>query len=146
MNQLASTETGIRLCAYPVYVPGHSLPEESRYFFSYTIEIWNDRAAPVQLVERRWLIINGDGQHEEVHGSGVVGKMPVIQPGECFVYTSFCPLNTSWGTMEGSYTMRDEDGSTFEIAIPRFILAFDRGPSRRELASTEISLPEHMAE
>lgn len=146
IHQVASTDTGIRICTYPVFVPGHSLPEESRFFFSYTVEIWNDRPVPVQLIERRWLIINGDGVREEVHGSGVVGKMPVIASGECYVYTSFCPLNTSWGTMEGSYTMREEDGTAFEVPIPRFILAFDRGPARRELPSSDISLPEKMAE
>lgn len=127
MNQIEqpAVGSGVRIRTYPVYIPGHSRPEENRFFFSYTIEITNERPTPVQLLSRHWIIINGDGESEEVNGPGVVGKTPTIQPGESFVYTSFCPLNTSWGTMEGSYVMRDSEGNQFEAPIARFILAWD---------------------
>lgn len=140
MNQLQtkSTETGISIQSYPVFIPGHSLPEESRFFFSYTIEIRNDRPTPVQLMERHWIIINGDGVREDVHGPGVVGKTPLIQPGESFVYTSFCPLNTAWGTMEGFYSMRGHEGDVFTVPIPRFILAPDRMGEPGDTLSTDL--------
>ncbi|MBW7859367.1 MAG: Co2+/Mg2+ efflux protein ApaG [Leptonema sp. (in: Bacteria)] len=127
MSQLEQITVGggIRIQAYPVYLPTQSMPEENRYFFSYTIEITNERLQPVQLISRYWLIINADGESQEVSGPGVVGKTPLIQPNESFVYTSFCPLNTSWGTMEGKYTMNDSDGNLFEVVIPRFVLAWD---------------------
>lgn len=127
MSQLKQITVGggIRIQAYPVYLPTQSMPEENRYFFSYTIEITNEGHQPVQLNSRYWLIINADGEAQEVSGPGVVGKTPLIQPNESFVYTSFCPLNTSWGTMEGKYTMSDSDGNLFEVVIPRFVLAWD---------------------
>lgn len=127
MSQLKQITVGgrIRIQAYPVYLPTQSMPEENRYFFSYTIEITNEGLQPVQLNSRYWLIINADGEAQEVSGPGVVGKTPLIQPNESFVYTSFCPLNTSWGTMEGKYTMSDSDGNLFEVVIPRFVLAWD---------------------
>jgi hypothetical protein len=46
----------------------------------------------------------------------------VIAPGKSFVYTSFCPLPTPVGAMEGTYTMRREDGTTFEARIGTFVL------------------------
>lgn len=134
MNQVQQpvVQSGVRIRAYPVYIPGHSRPEENRYFFSYTIEITNERQSPVRLQSRHWIIINADGEREEVRGPGVVGKTPIIQPGESFVYTSFCPLNTSWGTMEGNFTMKDHEGNLFEAPIARFILAWDAGEQDEE--------------
>lgn len=149
MNQLEakSTETGISIQSYPVFIPGHSFPEDSRYFFSYTIEIRNDRPSPVRLLERHWIIINGDGEREDIRGSGVVGKTPVIQPGESFVYTSFCPLNTPWGTMEGSYTMSDqEEGCILTVPIPRFVLAPLKNGEFGGVSSGETSSAENRAE
>ena len=45
---------------------------------------------------------------------GVVGEQPVLEPGDAFEYTSYCPLKTKVGTMHGSYTMVTPDGETFE--------------------------------
>ena len=33
---------------------------------------------------RHWVITDGTGHIEEVHGPGVVGKQPVLAPGESF--------------------------------------------------------------
>ena len=77
----------------------------------------------MRLLSRRWVIINGDGDREDVAGRGVVGKTPSLAPGDMFEYTSFCPLDTEWGTMEGTYQMQREDGTLFDIVIGRFYLA-----------------------
>jgi ApaG protein len=58
----------------------------------------------------------------------VVGAFPDLAPGERFEYVSRCVLGTSWGTMEGSYSMEREDGSTFDAAIGRFFLAPNVAP------------------
>ena len=55
-------------------------------------------------------------------GEGVVGEMPLIAPGASFDYVSGCPLDTPDGAMSGSYRMVDEDGSAFDVEIPRFQL------------------------
>jgi ApaG protein len=57
-----------------------------------------------------------------VQGEGVVGEQPVVEPGGSFDYVSGCPLHTPTGAMEGSYRMVSEDGSSFDVAIPRFSL------------------------
>ena len=43
-------------------------------------------------------------------------------PGDEFEYESYCPLDTSWGTMEGTYQMQDDEGDTFDVEIGRFYL------------------------
>jgi ApaG protein len=52
----------------------------------------------------------------------VVGHNPVLGSGEKFEYSSFAPLQTQWGTMEGAYVMQREDGTTFEVSVQRFYL------------------------
>jgi len=47
----------------------------------------------------------------------------VLEPGQSFEYTSFCPLQTPLGSMHGSYKMVRPDGSSFEATIAPFSLA-----------------------
>lgn len=116
--------SGIRVIVKPHYEAEHSDPEESRYVFSYHVTIRNESERKVQLQRRHWIIINGDGDKQEVHGPGVVGFTPTLAPGEEFSYSSYCPLDTEFGTMEGEYRMRDEEESEeFDVAIGRFYLA-----------------------
>ena len=113
---------GIRVTVTPRFVEEESSPDEGRFFFAYTVEIANLNTERVQLRSRFWRIVDGYGQVQEVRGAGVVGKQPVLGPGESFTYTSGCPLTTPGGTMEGVYTMVDAHGETFEAAIPAFSL------------------------
>ena len=56
-----------------------------------------------------------EGTVEEVPGEGVVGEQPRLTPTQAFKYTSYCPLKTRWGTMEGTYHFeRERHGSIFE--------------------------------
>ena len=66
---------------------------------------------------------DANGRVEEVKGPGVVGNQPVLEPGESFEYTSFCPLPTPFGTMEGSYEMVTDGGGTFNARIAQFALS-----------------------
>lgn len=118
-----STTEGIRVGATAYYLPEHSDPDEDRYTFGYTIVIANNGDSAAQLLSRHWIIIDGAGHREEVRGPGVVGQTPRLEPGQAFKYQSFCPLSTPWGTMEGTYEMRRDDGTLFEARIGRFYLA-----------------------
>jgi len=115
----------IRVQVYPDYIPEQSNPELNRFTFSYKVVITNESDAKVKLISRHWLIINSEGDQERVNGPGVVGYTPELESGESFEYTSFCPINTSWGTMEGSYTIMRENGEKFEAEIGRFYLVSD---------------------
>jgi ApaG protein len=127
ISQITSDTTtdGIRIRVYPDYIPEQSSPEALRFSFSYRVVITNESDSKVKLLTRHWLIINADGDQEKAEGPGVVGYTPEIEPGGSFEYSSYCPLNTSWGTMEGSYTMMREDGEKFDVKIGRFYLVSD---------------------
>jgi ApaG protein len=58
-----------------------------------------------------------------VQGPGVVGEQPVLDPGDTFEYSSFCPLKTPVGSMHGSYQMTTAEGESFEAIIAPFTLA-----------------------
>ncbi len=113
---------GISVTVTPRFMPEESSPEDGRYFFAYTVEIINTGLERVQLRARYWRIVDGNGNLQEVRGAGVVGKQPVLGPGESFHYTSGCPLPTPDGTMEGTYDMVTATGETFQAAIPAFSL------------------------
>jgi len=118
-----ATTRGVKVEVESQYVPDQSHPERDYYFFSYHVTITNLGEENVQLLNRHWIITNAEGKVEEVKGPGVVGEQPTLEPGESFDYTSFCPLNTPVGTMEGSYQMVKEDGETFDAKIPTFQLS-----------------------
>jgi len=113
---------GIRINVTPQYLEDQSSPEDSEFFWAYTIEITNETEHTVQLRSRVWHITDGLGNTEEVRGPGVVGEQPIIVPGGSFSYTSGCPLSTPSGIMVGSYQMEGEDGALFDVAIPAFSL------------------------
>ena len=108
------------------FLDEESIPEQDRYVFAYTIRIRNLGRLPAQLVARHWIITDGNGRSEEVHGDGVVGEQPRLEPGEQFTYTSGATLPTSVGTMEGRYDMVGDDGTRFDAPIPPFTLAAPR--------------------
>jgi ApaG protein len=110
----------------PHFLADQSEPEEDHYFFAYTVTIRNTGEVAGQLISRHWIITDGDGQVHEVRGEGVVGKQPVLQPGESFEYTSGCPLTTPVGSMKGSYQCVAADGTKFKADIPEFVLSMPR--------------------
>jgi ApaG protein len=118
-----TTTNGIRVQVRSEFLPERSKPREKHFFFAYHITIGNVGSETAQLMSRHWIITDADGRTEEVQGPGVVGRQPVLAPGEEFEYTSFCPLPTNVGTMHGSYTMVTAAGQSFEARIAPFTLA-----------------------
>lgn len=115
-------KNNIEIVTSPNYLPERSDPIKSYYFFSYQIKIINRSVETVQLLSRYWHITDGQGREEDIYGPGVVGKTPILKPSDFFEYTSFCPLPTPLGFMEGSYRMLDESGEEFDVAIEQFQL------------------------
>ena len=118
-----TTTRGVRVVVRSEYVPERSSPADAQYFFAYRIRISNAGEDTVQLLSRHWVITDGNGQVEHVRGPGVVGEQPVLEPGESFEYTSFCPLPTPIGSMHGTYQMVTAGGSAFDAEIAPFPLA-----------------------
>ncbi len=119
-------EDAIEVRAVAQYIEEQSSVEANRYVFAYRITIRNTGQAPAQLVSRHWIITDAEGAVQEVEGAGVVGKQPLLRPGEKFEYTSGCTIATPVGTMKGSYRMVAEDGSRFDAPVPEFTLAMPR--------------------
>jgi ApaG protein len=117
-----------RIDVQPVaqFIPDQSDPDDNRYLFAYTITITNTGEVPAQLVSRHWIITDAHEEIQEVRGLGVVGKQPLLKPGESFQYTSGSSLTTPVGTMKGTFQMVAEDGTHFEAEIPEFTLAMPR--------------------
>ena len=116
----------IEIHPMPQYIPDQSDPENNRYVFAYTVTIKNLGEIAAQLVSRHWIITDGNNEVQEVRRLGVIGKQPLLQPGESFQYTSGSALTTPIGTMKGAYQMVAEDGTHFEAEIPEFVLASPR--------------------
>jgi ApaG protein len=95
---------------------------QNQWFFLYTVTIANESRDTVQLLSRHWVITDRVGKVEEVRGPGVVGKQPVLAPGQSFEYTSGCPLTTPFGTMNGTYQMINQSGENFDVEIAPFTL------------------------
>lgn len=113
---------GIRISVETQYDPTRSSPQQSQWFFLYTIRITNEGSVTAQLMTRHWIITDATGHVEEVKGPGVVGEQPVLAQGQSFEYTSGCPLTTPFGSMRGSYQMTTVDGEQFDAEIAEFIL------------------------
>lgn len=114
---------GIRIQVRSEYVPQQSRPHRGQWLFAYHVTITNTGDEGAQLIGRHWIITNAHGEIEEVQGPGVVGKQPLLAPGESFEYTSACPLNTPVGTMHGTYQMVNQQGQHFDVTIAPFTLA-----------------------
>ena len=118
-----TTTRGIQIEVRSEYLPERSSPREASYLFQYHVRISNVGTETAQLISREWIITNADGEVERVKGPGVVGEQPVLPPGASFEYTSYCPLKTSVGSMQGSYQMVSASGERFDAMIAPFTLA-----------------------
>ncbi|MCO6417636.1 Co2+/Mg2+ efflux protein ApaG [Siccirubricoccus sp. KC 17139] len=121
----------IRVTIRTFFLADQSEPERSHYVWAYRVTIANEGRQTVQLLKRTWLITDAQGRTQRVHGDGVVGEQPVLEPGESFEYTSGTPLSTPSGFMRGLYHMIDSgSGEPFDVTIPSFSLDSPHEPHR----------------
>jgi len=121
-----SLQNNIKVDVETRYIEEQSNPEQNYFVFAYTITIQNQGQQTAQLLTRHWVITDSNHKVQEVRGDGVVGEQPILKPGEQFVYTSGTMLETSVGTMKGSYQMESADGSKFDATIEEFVLSTPR--------------------
>lgn len=106
----------------PIFLDEESSRLNNKFVWAYHVQIYNRSEKPVQVMKRHWTITDGHGKTHEVHGDGVIGEKPTIQPHDMFEYTSAVPLQTPSGFMKGSYEVLDEDGTPMNVGIPCFSL------------------------
>ncbi|MCF8272242.1 MAG: Co2+/Mg2+ efflux protein ApaG [Flavobacteriaceae bacterium] len=95
-----------------------------QYAFGYTVTIENQSKDSVQLNARHWKIFDALNNIEIVDGEGVIGKKPVLRPGEFHTYTSGCLLTSPFGAMRGYFSMVNfTTTKKFKVTIPTFKLS-----------------------
>lgn len=104
------------------YLPERSEPESGVHAFAYTVTVVNTGDIAAQLVARQWIIRDANGGVEEVRGLAVVGKQPLLAPGERFEYTSWTRTATPHGSMHGRFYCMTELAESFEAPVPEFAL------------------------
>ena len=117
-----ATTRDVRVEVLSRHFPDKSQPLAGQWVFQYTVRVTNLGTEPVQLITRHWIITDAWESVREVKGPGVVGKTPLLQPGESFQYSSWCQLETPTGRMHGTYQMLRPDGTQFDIEIAPFAL------------------------
>ncbi len=118
-----ATTAGITVTVKVFYLADQSKPENGHFVWAYQVTIANGSLIAVQLLRRSWTITDAHGRTQHVHGEGVIGEKPALEPGESFEYTSGTPLSTPSGFMTGTYHMIESlTGIAFDIAIPTFSL------------------------
>ncbi|MDO1501468.1 Co2+/Mg2+ efflux protein ApaG [Winogradskyella maritima] len=94
------------------------------FAFAYTVTIENQSENTVQLLSRHWDISDALNNPETVDGEGVIGRQPLLMPGESHTYSSGCLLTSPFGGMKGHYNMTNiETQEEFKVYIPAFKLS-----------------------
>ena len=94
------------------------------YAFEYSVKIENQSKEMVQLDSRHWVILDSLNEEETVDGEGVIGKKPVLKPGQSHTYNSGCLLASPYGAMYGYYRMINLNSTKkFNVMIPVFKLS-----------------------
>lgn len=117
-----ATTVGLTVRVQPRFAPEQSNPDQGQWVWYYHIRIENDSGTDVQLIDRYWIITDGQGRQRDVTGEGVVGEQPLIAHGASHDYVSGCPLPTPMGSMRGRFGLIDSSGQRIEIEIPNFDL------------------------
>ena len=116
------TTKGIVVQVTPRFLEEKSNPSLNFYLYTYKIKINNQGLENCKLINRHWIIRNGDGREEKIFGKGVIGQTPYLKTGESFEYESFCPLNLPYGNMRGHFDFITDESETFRASIPLFFL------------------------
>jgi ApaG protein len=120
---ISKVTLGVKISVSTDYQPGFSSDQANKYLFSYQVTIDNFNDFGVQLLKRHWKITDGFGMVRIVDGSGVIGIQPIIDSFENYSYQSACDFQTSVGTMEGYYVIRNlESGKLFKVEIPNLVM------------------------
>jgi ApaG protein len=119
----SKTTRGVCVSVRAFFLSDQSKPDENHFVWAYRVKIENQGREVVQLLRRTWQITDARGRTQHVHGVGVVGEQPTLEPGESFEYTSGTPLDTPSGFMIGAYHMvAPASGENFDVGIPAFSL------------------------
>ena len=115
---------GIKISVLTTFEGTYFKNHKIHFAFSYEITIENHSKDSVQLVSRHWEIFDSLNDLETVDGEGVIGKKPVLKPGETHTYSSGCLLSSPFGAMRGWFNMVNFTTTrSFRVIVPNFRLS-----------------------
>ena len=115
---------GIKISVLTTFEGTYFKNHKIHFAFSYEISIENHSKDSVQLTERHWEIFDSLNDLEIVDGEGVIGKKPVLKPGETHTYSSGCLLASPFGAMRGHFNMINFTSTrNFKVIVPTFKLS-----------------------
>ncbi|MES2543924.1 MAG: Co2+/Mg2+ efflux protein ApaG [Bacteroidota bacterium] len=115
---------GIKISVFTSFEGTYFKNYKIHFAFSYEITIENQSKDSVQLLSRHWEILDSLNDIEVVDGEGVVGKKPVLKPGESHTYSSGCLLSSPFGAMSGFFSMINFTSTRkFKVEVPTFRLS-----------------------
>lgn len=115
---------GIKISVLTNFEGTYFKNHKMHFAFTYHITIENHSKDSVQLTTRHWEISDSLNHLEIVDGEGVIGKKPVLKPGELHTYSSGCLLMSPFGAMTGYFNMINFTTTrTFKVAVPTFRLS-----------------------
>ncbi|XP_021751930.1 F-box protein SKIP16-like [Chenopodium quinoa] len=128
---------GVQVRASAVLVPEQSELVSPKFMFAYSIrmsllpegcKVHGMTYDSCQLHRRRWIIRENEVVMHDVNGEAVIGKYPLLLPGEKeFVYESCSNQQRTPGSIEGSFTfvpgrLAQPKGDPFQVEVARFPL------------------------
>ena len=115
---------GIKISVLTTFEGTYFKNHKIHFAFSYEISIENHSKDSVQLTSRHWEIFDSLNDLETVDGEGVIGKKPVLKPGETHSYSSGCLLSSPFGAMRGHFNMINFTSTkNFKVIVPTFKLS-----------------------
>jgi ApaG protein len=115
---------GIKISVLTTFEGTYFKNHKIQFAFSYEISIENHSKDSVQLTSRHWEIFDSLNDLETVDGEGVIGKKPVLKPGETHTYSSGCLLASPFGAMRGHFNMINFTSTkNFKVIVPTFKLS-----------------------
>jgi ApaG protein len=115
---------GIKISVKTSFEGTYFKNHKMHFAFSYEITIENHSKDSVQLMTRHWEIFDSLNDLEIVDGEGVIGRKPVLKPGETHTYNSGCLLASPYGAMRGSFNMVNFTSTrNFRVIVPTFRLS-----------------------
>ena len=114
---------GIKISVLTTFEGTYFKNYKLHFAFSYEITIENHSKDSVQLISRHWEVLDSLSEIEVIDGEGVIGKKPVLKPGEFHTYSSGCLLSSPYGAMKGYFNMVNFTSTKFfKVIVPTFRL------------------------
>lgn len=105
---------------------GSSLPPDKPHAFVYFITIHNGSDETVELLGRKWVVQQADGERLVIEGDKIVGETPCLVPGESFSYNSYHVTGCD-ARVVGSFHGVTGSGQRIHVILPPFDMRIPTG-------------------